>query len=245
MNRGFKNYAEEKEIGLVLYLINQETKIYRNIRKWYTQHEPLAEQAKEHLQKQFSGYHLIIDGNDLYISDEISASDFCSSSIDEHHRYIERELWNLEHMDEWEKESYVSIYGDSFEEDLEMTRLELTRTEIAMERFEEIKNYSKNVQNKNHELYNYKNKVFEIVKPKIIGYHRFTDKSIRPMYEIGGFQFHGEAIEEDKLPQGVSESEISEPVWVKSTVTIYTEFTFEEAHEILENYIYEHTATAA
>ena len=186
MKKGFKNYAEEKEIGLALYLINNETKIYRNIRKWYTQHEPLTGPAKEHLQKQFSGYHLIINGNDLYISDEISASDFCSSSIDEHHRYIEMELWNLEHMDEWEKESYVSIYGDSFEEDLEMTRLELTRTEIAMERFEEIKTYSKNVQDKIQNLYNYKNKVFEIVKTKIIGLGAAKQQSTSPTKLRGG-----------------------------------------------------------
>ena len=82
-------------------------------------------------------------------------------------------------------------------------------------------------------LYRLKNNVLKKINPEIQMYHEFTKGDIRPLYRIGKFTFHGDAVE--NLPDDILCSELQILNEISSENELDIKMDVNEAKKILSN----------
>lgn len=88
-------------------------------------------------------------------------------------------------------------------------------------------------------LYNLKQDVLKKYNPEKIGMHRFNDDTVRELYKIGNFSFHGEDISEELNQEQINALDKLEDISSENKLLESEQMDLDKAKEILKEYISE------
>lgn len=88
-------------------------------------------------------------------------------------------------------------------------------------------------------LYNLKQDVLKKYNPEKIGMHRFNDDTVRELYKIGNFSFHGKDISEELNQEQIEALEKLEDISSENKLLESEQMDLDKAKEILKEYISE------
>ena len=238
-------------VGQALYTINKEAKRYRDLKselyiglkKNHWDNKIISEIIKEN-------NSLILDCNPncFIICDYFDRSlDIFSDDLENQEEEARNNIYiyeyDIENMEELlksetedEKESLIERLEDlkdslKLEKDILSSIAELK--EKRNNQISYIKNFMDFLEIEKENLYRLKNNVLKKINPEIQMYHEFTKGDIRPLYRIGKFTFHGDAVE--NLPDDVLCSELQILNEISSENELDIKMDVNEAKKILSN----------
>lgn len=214
------NKTQSDELGKALYTINKEAKKIRDFRNeikdllFYG--IPISDTTIEKL-------------NDIYKDDNIKFTEYGKPYLDDMYdgRYesaedVKRELESVEDEEE-EKELEDLLWEFNYG----------TIAHINLHNLLSDEEYEKQA------LYDLKQDVLTKYNPEKIGMHRFNDDTVRELYKIGNFTFHGEDISEELNQEQIDALDKLEDISSENKLLESEQMDINKAKEILKEYLSE------
>ncbi len=209
------NDSEKQEVGKALYTINKAAKMLRDVAQWRSGYyaDYLNDDAVEFI-KEYFGVNIDDRGNAVEYDEYDNA--FTLDDINDEIRNQEAEVETSEEGTEdydFEKDYLDELYEIR-------NRLEEDKSKIDKYSLNKAKD----------KFYSIKHDILGFSDALLVAYHLFGDGNIRPLYNLGGFTFHGDVISEQDVPDGYDIKELNT---ISSKNELKDKISVKEAERIL------------